>query len=75
MGGVAIKGCGNHTLVFGRQDSLSHDEVEVSREVWKKLESQYMSKSLMNKLYLKQKLHGLKMQEGSNLKQHVNAFD
>jgi len=33
-------------------------------EIWKKLESQFMSKTLTNKLYLKQKLYGLKMQEG-----------
>ena len=30
-------------------------------EVWKKLESQYMLKSLMNKPCLKQELYGLKM--------------
>ena len=34
-----------------------------------------MSKSLTNKLYLKQRLYGLKMQEGSNLAQHVNIFN
>ena len=34
-----------------------------------------MSKSLTNKLYLKQRLYGLKMQEGSNLAQHVNVFN
>ena len=34
-----------------------------------------MSKSLMNKLYLNQRLYGLKMQEGSNLAQHVNIFN
>ena len=44
-------------------------------EVWQKLKSQYMSKSLTNKLYLKQRLYGLKMQEGSNLAQHVNIFN
>jgi hypothetical protein len=35
--------------------------------VWLKLESWYMSKSLMNKLYLKQWLYDLKMVEGSDL--------
>ncbi|KAK4391440.1 Retrovirus-related Pol polyprotein from transposon TNT 1-94 [Sesamum angolense] len=44
-------------------------------EVWKKLEIQFMSKSITNKLYLKQKLYGLKMQEGFNLAQHVNVFN
>ena len=34
-----------------------------------------MSKSLSNKLYLKQKLYGLKMTEGSDLSQHLNVFN
>ena len=43
--------------------------------VWLKLESQYMSKSLTNKLYLKQRLYGLKMAEGSDLSQYINVFN
>ena len=43
--------------------------------VWTKLESRYMSKSLTNKLFLKQKLFGLKMVEGSDLIQHINTFN
>ena len=40
--------------------------------IWLKLESQYMSKtSLTNKLLLKNKLYGLKMEEGSALDQHM----
>ena len=35
--------------------------------IWLKLESRYMSKSLTNKLYLKQNLYGLKMTKGSYL--------
>ena len=34
-----------------------------------------MSKTLTSKLYLKQKLYGLKMQEGSDLAEHVNVFN
>jgi hypothetical protein len=37
---------------------------EFPTTVWLKLESQYMSKSLTNKLYLKQLLYELKMTEG-----------
>ncbi|KAL0371814.1 UNVERIFIED_CONTAM: hypothetical protein Scaly_0863000 [Sesamum calycinum] len=44
-------------------------------EVWKKLEIKFMSKSITKKLYLKQRLYGLKMQEGSDLAQHVNVFN
>ena len=39
--------------------------------VWLKLESWYMSKSLMNKIYLKQRLYSLKMAEGLDLSQHI----
>ena len=42
--------------------------------IWDKLANHYMSKSATNKLYLKQKFYGLKMQEGSDLVEHVNAF-
>ena len=44
-------------------------------EIWRKLESQFMSKTLTNKLYLKQRLYGLKMQEGDDSAQHVNIFN
>ena len=40
-----------------------------------KLESQYVSKLLTNKLYLKQRLYSLKMAEGSDLSQHINVFN
>ena len=43
--------------------------------IWLKLESWYISKSLTNKLYLKQKLYGLKMVEGSDLSQYINVFN
>ncbi|KAE8681319.1 hypothetical protein F3Y22_tig00111330pilonHSYRG00089 [Hibiscus syriacus] len=44
-------------------------------EIWRKLESQFMSKSLTTKLYLKQRLYGLKIQEDHDLAQHVNVFN
>ena len=50
-------------------------ELKYLGKVWKKLENQYMSISLMNKLYLKQKLYGLKMKKGLDLQQHINAFN
>ena len=36
--------------------------------IWLNLEKSYMSKSLMNKLHLKQKLYGLKMIESTDLR-------
>ena len=43
--------------------------------VWLNLESQYMSKSLTNKLNLKQKLYELMMAEGADLAQHNHMFN
>ena len=43
--------------------------------IWLKLESQYISKSMTNKLLLKKKLYGLKMAEGPALDQHINVFN
>ena len=48
---------------------------ESSMAVWLKLESLYMSKSLTNKLHLKQRLYDLKMTEGSDLSQYINMFN
>ncbi|KAE8654353.1 L-type lectin-domain containing receptor kinase IX.1 [Hibiscus syriacus] len=44
-------------------------------KIWRKLESQFMSKSLTTKLYLKQQLYGLKMHGDHDLAQHVNVFN
>lgn len=43
--------------------------------IWLNLKSQYMSKSLTNKVHVKQKLYGLKMSKGSNLYQYIHAFN
>ena len=50
-------------------DELMYDiKDEVSTvAIWLKLESRYMSKSLINKLNRKRKLYGLKMAEGADL--------
>jgi hypothetical protein len=48
---------------------------ESSAAIWLKLESRYMSKSMTNKLYIKNRLYRMKMVEGSNLSQHINVFN
>ncbi|KAG6495421.1 hypothetical protein ZIOFF_043244 [Zingiber officinale] len=57
---------------------------EVLREVihettaaglWLKLESQYMTKSLANKLRLKDRLYSLCMQEGTPIQSHLDEFN
>ena len=58
-------------------DQVMYHVMEESspKAIWDKLASRYMSKSATNKLYLKQKFYGLKMQEGSDLVEHVNTFN
>uniref|UniRef100_A0A2N9HJ44 Integrase catalytic domain-containing protein n=1 Tax=Fagus sylvatica TaxID=28930 RepID=A0A2N9HJ44_FAGSY len=57
-------------------DEVMYDVMEENSTagIWLNLEKRYMSKSLMNKLHLKQKLYGLKMTEGADLRQHINTF-
>ena len=50
-------------------------DVDSANEIWAKLEAQFLDKTAPNKLYLKQELYGLKMQEGTNLIEHVNTFN
>ena len=59
---------------------LSHDVLQdVLKEtsaaaIWLKLEQLLMTKSLPNKLHLKQRLFNLKMAEGSSLSSHLSTF-
>jgi hypothetical protein len=57
-------------------DQVMHHVIRLKtpKEIWDKLETQFMSKTVTTKLYLKQKLYGLKMQEGSDLAGHINVF-
>uniref|UniRef100_A0A2N9HBW1 Integrase catalytic domain-containing protein n=1 Tax=Fagus sylvatica TaxID=28930 RepID=A0A2N9HBW1_FAGSY len=57
-------------------DEVMYDVMEENSTagIWLNLEKRYMSKSLTNKLHLKQNLYGLKMTEGADLRQHINTF-
>jgi hypothetical protein len=50
-------------------------DLESPSEIWKTLEEQFLEKTTPNKLFLKHELYGLKMQEGTTLTEHVNAFN
>lgn len=43
-------------------------------DLWAKLESIYMKKSLSNILYIKKRMFTLKMVEGSSLDDHLDEF-
>jgi hypothetical protein len=42
--------------------------------LWKKLEELYMTKSLANKLLLKDRLYTIRMSEGTSMQSHLNEF-
>ncbi|CAO2142897.1 unnamed protein product [Urochloa humidicola] len=50
-------------------------DVASAKEIWDNLEEKFMPKTLARKLYLKQKLYGLKMREESDLAEHINVFN
>lgn len=46
-----------------------------TKKLWTKLEDLHMTKSLTNKLYLKQRLFTLCIQETASLHEHLNEFN
>ena len=70
-----IKAAGTIRLCLSDQVLYHVIDVESPKEIWAKLEAQFLDKTAPNKLYLKQELYGLKMQEGTDLTEHVNAFN
>jgi hypothetical protein len=43
--------------------------------LWTKLESLYMKKFLMNRIFLKRQLYSLRMKEGMKIVDHLNTFN
>uniref|UniRef100_A0A2N9FA25 Integrase catalytic domain-containing protein n=1 Tax=Fagus sylvatica TaxID=28930 RepID=A0A2N9FA25_FAGSY len=75
VGLVKFDGTGNFGLwqrrvkdLLVQQDEVMYNVMEENSTagIWLNLEKRYMSKSLTNKLHLKQKLYGLKMTEGDD---------
>ncbi|KAH9647611.1 hypothetical protein KPL70_025255 [Citrus sinensis] len=65
------------TIILSLADSVIR---EVAKEptvadLWAKLESIYMKKSLANRLYIKKRMFTLKMLEGSSLDKHLDEFN
>ncbi|KAK0572693.1 hypothetical protein LWI29_035568 [Acer saccharum] len=53
---------------------LNVDEDMNTKETWDKLEKVYRGKTLSNKLFLKDELLNLRMEEGGNLQDHLSRF-
>ena len=65
------------TLLLVLDDHIITEVAEEDSVVglWCKLESLYMTKSLTNKLLLKQRLFSLRMQEGMSLREHLDQLN
>ncbi|KAL5709711.1 hypothetical protein ACHQM5_020369 [Ranunculus cassubicifolius] len=50
-------------------------EETTAQGTWEKLEKLYMGKSLSNKLFLKDELLNLRMDEGGDVMEHLNTFN
>src|SRR4051812_12701316 len=50
-------------------------EEATSKGAWDKLEKLYMGKTLSNKLFLKDQLYNLRIEEGVDLMEHLNVFN
>jgi hypothetical protein len=54
---------------------LEVGEEDSAAGIWLKLESIYMTKSLTNRLYLKQRLYTFRMKEGTPIKDHLDELN
>ena len=50
-------------------------EIEAADELWKRLETLYMKKSLTNRFFLKQRLYTFKMEEGVSIDKQLDRFN
>ncbi|KAI5323959.1 hypothetical protein L3X38_033032 [Prunus dulcis] len=48
---------------------------DTAKQTWEKLKEMFAGKSLSNKLFLKEELLNLRMEEGDNLMEHLSSFD
>jgi len=66
-----------NAIQFYLIDEVLQEVVNVNTAVglWLKLESLYMTKSLTNRIYLKQRLFTLHMREGTPIKEHLEELN
>ena len=64
-------------IMLSLRDEILREIVdeEIAIGLWLKLESQYMTKSLTNRLYMKQRLYTIRMKEGTPISDHLDEFN
>ena len=74
---VVMEEKAHSTILLSLDDHIITEvaDQETAAELWLKLESLYMTKSLTNKLLLKQRLFSLRMQSGTPLRNHLENLN
>ncbi|TQE03605.1 hypothetical protein C1H46_010736 [Malus baccata] len=62
-------------LILSNEVLREVGRIKYAPELWIKLESLYMNKSRAKQLYLKKRLHTLRMDEGTSIHKHVDEFN
>jgi len=65
------------TIILSLGDSVIREvaKEKTVADLWAKLETIYMTKSLANRLHIKKRMFTLKMAEGSSLDDHIDEFN
>ena len=73
---VVIEEKAHSTILLSFDDHIITEVADqaTAAELWMKLESSYMTKSLNNKLLLKQRLFSLRMESGTPLREHLEKL-
>ncbi|KAL9439725.1 hypothetical protein AB3S75_025227 [Citrus x aurantiifolia] len=50
-------------------------KIPTAKELWEKLEKLYQTKSISNRLYLKERFHTLRMAEGTKISDHLSVLN
>ncbi|GKD93654.1 retrovirus-related pol polyprotein from transposon TNT 1-94, partial [Tanacetum coccineum] len=75
FGGHALSNCAPAGRPLGNKVLREVTGETTAAGVWSKLETFYMKKSLVNKLYLKKKLYTLCMPAGRKIFEHIDEFN
>ncbi|ESR45251.1 hypothetical protein CICLE_v10003098mg [Citrus x clementina] len=67
---------GLHKALKGKPSPASNSgSGKTTKELWEKLEKLYRTKSISNRLYLKERFHTLRMTEGTKIFDHLSVLN
>ena len=67
--------CSSIKLCLAKDQKYFVMHKTVAKDLWRKLEDKYMTRSVENRLYLKKKLFMFTYKEGTSMHNHLDAYD